>query len=101
MERRLELQAILETLLGSDEVYFQPPEDIKISYPAIVYNQDQLRNQHADNLPYRQTKRYSVTVIDRDPDSPTSDKVAALPHTSFNRRFVVDNLNHYAYSLYF
>lgn len=101
MERRLKLQTILETILGSEEVYFQPPENIKLKYPAIIYHQDQLSNQHADNLPYRQTKRYSVTVIDRDPDSEVSDKVATLPQTSFSRRFVVDNLNHYAYSLYF
>lgn len=101
MGTRLELQEILETILGSDHVYFQPPENVKMSYPAIVYERDYLVNEFAGNNPYRQTKRYQVTIIDRDPDSEIADKVAALPMCSFTRYFAADNLNHDIYSLYF
>lgn len=38
MGTRLELQNKLEELLGSRHVYFQPPESVKMEYPAIKYS---------------------------------------------------------------
>lgn len=101
MGKRLELQTLLETLLGSRNVYFQPPASVSMKYPCIVYQRDYQDNKFANNLPYSQTKRYAVTVIDRNPDSEFPDKVAALPLSSFTRHFTADNLNHDVYNLYF
>lgn len=101
MGQRLELQSLLETLLGSENVYFQPPENIQMQYPAIVYERDSVDTKFADNNPYSHTKRYQVTVIDRDPDSSIPDAVAKLPRCLFLRHFVADNLNHDIYGLYF
>lgn len=98
---RLEIQALLEKLLGTRNVYFQPPATVKMSYPAIVYARDSEDKTFADNKPYRNSKRYLVTVIDRDPDSKIPDKITALPKSSLSRHFVADNLNHDAYSVYF
>lgn len=92
---------LLETLLGSSNVYFQPPASFKMIYPCIVYQRDNEDNKYANNLPYSQNKRYAVTVIDRNPDSEIPDKVAALPLSSFTRHFTADNLNHDVYNLYF
>lgn len=72
-----------------------------MSYPAIVYEREFVDMSHADNAPYRHMKRYKVTIIDRDPDSPYPDKVANLPRCSFSRHFKADNLNHDTYSLYY
>lgn len=96
---RLELQSLLETL--TQHVYFQPPTNVNMSYPCIVYQQDAGKSEFADDVPYRYTKRYSVTVIDQDPDSPIPDKLAALPTCTFNRAFTADNLNHTVFNLYF
>lgn len=101
MGQRLELQDLLETILGSRHVYFQPPANVQMEYPAIVYARDDLATQFADNHPYRFTQRYSVTIIDRNPDSVIPTKVAILPMCIFNRRFTADNLNHDVYTLYF
>lgn len=101
MDRRLELQALLEILLESDKVYFQPPTNIAMVYPAIVYGLDDIETTFADNHPYRHTKRYQVTVIVRDPDSPIPDRLGALPMCLFSRHFRANNLNHYVYNLYF
>lgn len=98
---RIQLQKLLTELLGSSNVYFEPPEDIKMKYPAIVYHRDYVSTQYADNKPYRQDKRYEVTVIDADPDSAIPDKVGALPQASFDRPMVVDKLHHSIYTLYF
>jgi hypothetical protein len=101
MGTRLELQSVLEDLLGSENVYFQPPENITMSYPAIVYNRYALSSQFADNLPYARKIRYQVTVIDADPDSLIPDKVAGLPLTTYVRHLTVSSLNHDIYDVYY
>lgn len=101
MERRLELQKILEEILGSKNVYFQPPASIRLKYPCIIYNRSSSYNEFADDVLYRYLKRYSVTVIDRNPDSKIPDKVENLRYCSFERFFTSDDLNHYVFNLYF
>ena len=99
MGSRLSLQSLLETL--TDNVYFQPPANITMQYPCIVYDRDGSSVQHADDRPYRRTKRYQVTVIDRNPDSDLPDKVEELPTSRFDRFFAAGDLNHYVFNLFF
>lgn len=101
MGQRQELQTILETILGSTNVYFQPPESLKMKYPCIRYERSQARTEYADNAPYTYKKRYTVTVIDRNPDSEIPDKVAMLPMTAFDRHYKADNLNHDVFTIYY
>lgn len=102
MGQRLELQMILEkTILGAKRVYFQPPESVKLEYPAIVYELDYIKSQHADNLPYTKKKRYSITIITKDPDNEYIDKMMELSTCSFERSFTQNNLYHYVFELYF
>lgn len=101
MAQRLELQSLLEGLLGSGNVYFQPPPDYMMSYPCIVYNRSNIRSKHADNFPYKHVKEYTITVIDADPDSEVPDKVSKLPQSVFERHFTADNLNHDVFSILF
>jgi len=101
MGTRLELQSLLEDLLDSRNVYFQPPESIAMSYPCIVYQRSDIRIEHADNNPYALKKRYMITVIDRNPDSNIPDKVALLPSCAFNRHFTADNLNHDVFTIFY
>lgn len=98
---REKLQTLLETLLGSASVYFQPPPNIQMQYPCIVYKRDSADSTFANNKPYRNTKRYQVTSIDQDPDSNTPDKIARLPLCAFDRHFTADNLNHDVFNLFF
>ena len=72
-----------------------------MEYPCIVYKRDNIRVNFADNSPYRQTKRYMVTVIERNPDSAIPDAVIQLPLCSFNRNYVANNLYHDVFILYF
>lgn len=101
MGTRLELHDILVSILGSSNVYFQPPESISLKYPCIIYNRDYIKTEFADNSPYTLGKRYSVTVITKDPDSDIPDDIAAMPKCSFERHFTADNLNHDIFNLYF
>ena len=99
MASRPELHQILETFV--ENVYFQPPSNIHLHYPCIIYKRDFAETEFADDHPYTHTKRYMITVIDRDPDSDIPDKVASLPMSLFNRFYTADDLNHDVYNVYF
>ncbi len=102
MASRLELQNELETLLGSDHVYFQPPASIKISYPCIIYNLSNIQARRADNMPYNLDNAYEVTYIDKNPDNTLKTQmIEHFQKCRFNRFFTSDNLNHYVYNLYY
>lgn len=101
MENRLELHELLCDILGSRNVYYQPPESIKMNYPAIVYSRNDISNKHGDDIPYMQSVSYQVTVIDKDPDSTIVTDIAKLPYCRFNRHFTSDNLNHDVFTLYY
>ena len=101
MENRLELHELLCDILGSRNVYYQPPASIQMKYPAIVYSRDNVSSRHGDNIPYMQSVSYQVTVIDKDPDSTIIGDIAKLPYCRFNRHFTSDNLNHDVFTLYY
>jgi hypothetical protein len=88
-------------MLGSTNVYFQPPASLALKYPCIIYEKDTPNVLYANDSPYSHRKRYRVTVIDYDPDSPIPDKVAMLPYSKFATSYKADNLNHDVYELYF
>lgn len=101
-ERRLELHSLLQSLLPEGKLaYFQPPTNVEIVHPCIVYELDDTNVIFADNNPYRLVDRYQVTCIDKDPDSDIRNKVAVLPMTTFSTKFTANNLNHTVYTLYF
>jgi hypothetical protein len=99
MAQRLQLHQLLETFVPN--VYFQPPTNIQLKYPCIVYQRDSADSKFADDIVYSHKLRYAITVIDQDPDSEIPNKVASMPMSLFNRFFVVDNLNHDVYNVYF
>lgn len=101
MANRLDLQTKFEVILGSRNVYFQPPSSVKMKYPAIVYKLDDIRNIHAENEVYISKLRYLVTYITDDPDSKLITDISKIPYCRFNRYYTSDNLNHYTYELYF
>ncbi len=100
MPNRLDLQATLEEILGSREVYFQPPATVHMSYPAIVYSRKRINNAHANNGVYKQDRCYELTVIDKNPDSEIVSRVSELMLCTFDRHYKKDNLNHDVFTLY-
>lgn len=107
MNRRLKLHKILCAILQCPEhgqecrAYFQPPASVKMKYPAIVYDLNNIENTYANDGVYLFSKKYSVTLIDSDPDSSLVNKVASLPTSRFNRHYTKDNLNHDVFEIFF
>jgi len=101
MAPRLELQTKLEAVLGTDKVYFQPPASLTLTYPCIVYKRSGIKSLFGDNIPYSLSNEYMLTVIYKDPDSDTVDKVAQLPKCKLDRTFTNDNLYHAVFTISF
>ena len=106
-ERRIQLHEELIDILGTanqaeSRVYYQPPESVKMSYPAIVYERDGGSSIRADNGVYKFKMKYTVTVVDPDPDSDIAIKI--LKHFCYSRigtRYIADNLNHDIVEIYY
>lgn len=99
MAPRLQLHQLLKTF--TDNVYFQPPNNVQLKYPCIIYKRDFAETKFADDIPYNYMKRYMVTIIDQDPDGIISDKVASIPRSLFNRFYTADGLNHDVFNVFF
>lgn len=101
MGRRLDLQTLLEAVLGSSNVYFQPPESKVMLYPCITYKRDRAETAFANNNPYMSQTCYQLTIIDRDPDSLIPGRIARLPKCTFDRHYTANNLNHDIYKIFY
>lgn len=96
-----ELQTVLSSIPDVEAAYMQPPSNVKLPEPYLVYEIDDDFVAHADNVAFVSFNRYSVTLVTRAPDDPIFERLRALPHTKFNRHFVSAGLHHYVFQLYF
>ena len=101
MADRIELHSLLQELLGSSNVYYQPPESVKMQYDAIRYSKKNIMTRHANNSNYMMRDCYELIVISRLPDNPVIKKLLALPYCSYDRHYVADNLNHDVLTIYY
>lgn len=99
-DRRLKLHEILCDILGSRHVYYDPPESIRMKYPAIVYRLGSVDTVKADNTRYLRYALYNVTYIRKDDDDDILDKLLDLPLAAFGTSFTADNLHHDTLSIY-
>ena len=103
MNKRLDLQAKLVELLGSNHVYFQPPESIQMKYPCFVYERSYMDTNNADDTIYINHMRYELMYISKDPD--TNDFIKKVldnfNYCAYTRHFVSDTLNHEVFDLYY
>lgn len=101
MDRQEELNVLLEKLLGSRNVYYQPPTNVRMNYPAIKYSKTKIESKFADNAAYSFSNRYEIIVISQQPDNPVIYELLKLPYCTFDRHYKADNLNHDVLTLYF
>lgn len=95
---RMSLQAHLKTLIPN--VYFQPPENLKLKFPCIVYSRSRIDVTRANNKPYKLDHGYKLLYITRDPDDSLIDTLLEEDYCRFVRQFVSEGLYHNEYMLY-
>lgn len=96
---RTDLQKMLENVPGVCGVYFQPPESLKLKYPAIIYSLSSIGNTHADNKVYRQDISYELIVVEKKSESAVTEAVSLLPMCRHNRRYISDGLCHDVFTI--
>lgn len=101
MADRIELHSLLQELLGSSNVYYQPPESIKMQYDAIRYSKKTIESEYANDRKYLMRDCYELMVISRLPDNPVIKKLLELPYCSYDRHYVADNLHHDILTIYY
>ena len=101
MDRRLSLHQTLVNILGSNNVYFQPPETIKLKYPCIIYSRSTIDQTYADNRSYMAQVKYNITLVTRTPDSELVKAILELPYCSYDRYFASDGLSHDTFVLFY
>lgn len=98
---RLDLHAKLSGIPGVKKAYYRPPS-IRMEYPCIKYDLEGDDPAYADNIPYIDPKRWSVIVIDENPDSEIPERLrSSFQYCSFDRIYEAENLNHFVYTIYF
>ena len=102
MASRLQLQEEFCDILQSKNVYYNPPPSVLMNYDAIRYSKSTPDVKRANNGPYQITERYDGVVITRDPDSDIPLKLLSrFPMISIGDMYIVNNLNHFPFTLYY
>lgn len=101
MDRRLELQHMLEDMLGSRNVYYQPSASVTMNYPAIKYSKENIQSTYANDSSYLKRNRYQIIVIDRKPDNEVISQLLDWQFSQYSNHYVSENLHHDVITLYF
>lgn len=110
MGSRLQLHEEFIDILGTkgeqeSRVYFNPPESVKMKYDkegCIRYSRSAPDIKRANNAAYRVTPQYDGVVITRNPDSTIPESILArFPMCYLGDSYVVDNLYHFPFTLYY
>lgn len=100
MGSRLELHTELLKFLPN--VYFQPPSNLTMLYPCIVYNKTGRMRHFGNDVIYLSQQEYNITLIEKNPDSNVADNIEKhFQHCAINQYYTVDNLYHTKLSLYY
>ena len=101
-DKREQLQVALTQVLGSTNVYFQPPETMKLKYPCIIYYKTSYPLRFANNKVYKAKQCYTLTVVDKDPDSEIAYNIVDnFQYCKIDSYYRSENLNHTKLTLFY
>lgn len=97
------LSEILNSIPGVKKAYFEPPTNIQLKYPCIIYSLQGHDDDFADNIRYRRSKMYKVSILDENPDSEIPEALEdSLPYCDMiSSPYVVNGIHHFVYQVNF
>lgn len=95
-----DLLHLLRKAVDHDRVYFQPPENLKLGYPAIVFHLTKIKVDHADDVPYKGAREYMITLISKDPEPDALEEILKIPYTTLDSTYISDGMNHFVFTSY-
>ena len=98
----LELHEKFCTLLESRNVYFNTPESFKMNYDCIRYDKSSPNIKRANDKVYLSKNRYDGVIITKTPDSDIPNRLLnEFSMCNLGDMYVVNNLNHFPFTLYY
>lgn len=98
--KREELHELLSAIPGVKAAYYIQPPSRDMKFPCIVYNVERIYSDLANNKTYDRKIKYTLTYISSNDDDTVYD-ILDLPYTSFENKFVNDNLFHTKIGMYY
>lgn len=95
-----DLLDLLRKAVHHNRVYFQPPENLKIGYPAVIFHLSKIKVDRADDAPYKGAREYSVTLITKEPEPEVLDEILKIPYTTLDTTYIADGMNHFVFTTY-
>lgn len=100
---RIDLHNMIKSLTPTGwNIYFQPPESIKLSFPCIIYGRGEIDAKYADDKMYVGKRAYNVQIISRDPECTLAEtlmmNISGCKSTGLS---VIDNLYHDNLTIYY
>lgn len=89
---------------NTQNVYYDPPDSIRMEYPCFRFESNNYNVTHADNKAYIKKPRWTVTYITRDVEEieTIADQMLDIfQYCNFDTSFRSDNLEHAVFNLYF
>lgn len=87
-----------KTVVGIPNVYYEPPEDVKMKYPCVRFQRRRFATQQADNINYIVHEQFEATLIYKAPDSPLPRRLLmSTSMCSHDRHYTAANLSHDVY----
>lgn len=100
MRDRSDLSKVLHELC--ENVYFNSPSNISMSYPCIRYSFEGDDVKRADDKRYITHGRYTITHMYKTIQNRLYDEIMdAFPFVSFDRNYIADGIYHDVFTLYF
>lgn len=99
-QKRLRLHNKLKSVSGLNNLYYSPPEGMRMKFPCIVYDLAGSPTSHADNLPYARNLEWTIKIFDEDPDSPIASIFFEQPKCRFDRTISADGMIQFIFTLY-
>lgn len=100
MVNRSEFQKRMEREFPGVSIYFQPPSNIRMAYPAIIYSLKDVNKFLANDSVFHVEYSYEVIAVSLDPDDPMLEKLSSIPTSFFDRSYISDGLYHTVFSIY-
>lgn len=99
-----QIRDILYTINNTEDVYYDPPSGIQMTYPCFRFVLNNTDQRFADNCSYLRKNRWAITYITRDVedlDIVIKGMLDSFRYCTHETTFRADNLHQAVFNLYF
>lgn len=95
-----DLLHLLKKAVAHNRVYFQPPENLRMDYPAVIFHLSRNKTTHASDGRFKDNQEYTVILITEDPQPDALDAILNIPYSTLETTYVSNGMNHFVFTIY-